>query len=301
MNFMHNSELEGIDTISFRVKTPLVNKILWHHPDVPGKKTRQTVAPYITVRVEKSKYDFFYYCDIQYEALDMNKNLLSQVAKALYILVKRRLVILPSKCNGREAFYCFYYIEYIIELAAVDFFFDFSYKNAIFPNVSSRFDTTYYSSDHKNRKSLWCKYDRNRKFKDDFLRKGGGKLTQTDYPMRTELRLRRSNCDYMNLYNLDGNYQSVFSLYEVYIVKSWRKHGNEIGGNLCDSQHQNFLLVQALAGIEEKLRISEFLRKTPKRRKAPLNIIRKRVDTDLIDIIMESISSGEDDFHSDDI
>ena len=64
-------QAEGIDTISFQVFPQFVNTKNWWN--------RRQVYKGVSLEVRKSKYERFYYCHVQAEALNQNMNILGQI------------------------------------------------------------------------------------------------------------------------------------------------------------------------------------------------------------------------------
>ena len=265
MYVIRHKEWEGIDTISFRLNPRYVNPSMWFHQreEKSYAPSIRKLFPGISLRSQKTDYGTCYYCDIQHERLMMGADILFQVEAMVYLLIQTRCIIIPPKYADRPVFVSHYGLPILIKLSALDFFFDFKQKDAVFSEIPHGFETTRYSPDHKKKTSLICLYDKNAEF-ESMLRNGKLKeITRTDAPMRCEIRLRNSNSQYLNLGNLKGTYQQVFWRYRMVLARIWRRYGNSVGKIGADIRHENFQQIQFLANSGEKLPNLDELKKKP--------------------------------------
>ncbi|MCR5622923.1 MAG: hypothetical protein K6G18_13875 [Treponema sp.] len=257
---------EGIDTILFKLNRNYVNSSMWFHQrdEKSYEPAIRSLIPGISLRSQKTDYGTCYYCDIQYERLIMDADILFQIEAVVYQLILKGYIIIPSKYAGQPVFVSHYGLPILIKLSALDFFFDFKQKDAIFSEIPHVFTTTRYSPDHKKKTSLICMYDKNAEF-EVMLKKGRlQEITKTDAPIRCEIRLRSSNSQYLNLENLKGTYQQVFWRYRMVLAKIWRRYGESVGEIKSDIRHENFHQIQFLSGSGEKLPNIPELEKKPK-------------------------------------
>ena len=276
-------QAEGIDTISFEVFPQFVNTQNWWN----GRQILNGVS----LEVRKSKYKEFYYCHIQAEALKQNLNIRGQVKSIVAKLYQSHFI--DFKCmNANPYELIFRDVEQLIQLTGIDFHFDFKEKDVKFPRKNTPFSTTIYSKDHKKRKSLWIAYDR-RPYLHKVNQIKSEVIDAMPYPMRVEIRARRSNCAYINLDNLNGNYYQVLLLYVDFIAKSWRKHSPSLCQVSLSNSNRLFTFIQLLAFSGIPLKIKKELKITP-RRKTPLNKIQEN-NKDIFDEVFGNLSNESED------
>lgn len=266
---------EGIDTISIEFFQNYVNEKVWFN--------KRQVYLGVSLEVRESKYKKYYLCHIQAEAL--NCDIFWNVIWTVKNLCLRSFLII-----NRENDSLFHYIlknrHSIFRLAELDFYFDFPRNALQIPGEEvtgiRRFATTVYSKDHKKRKSLWIMYDR---ISDLLYRNQHPKdfINSIPYPTRLEVRLCRANCAYLHFDNIRGDFYQIFSRYQSYIAKTWRKHGLIFGGIPMIEQHPFFNLILLLSTSNQPLHITG-LKKTPR----PLN---KILEKDLFDTSENQIDS----------
>lgn len=266
---------EGIDTVSIEFFPEFVNKEMW----LPKRQ----ISIGVSLEIRKSKYKRFYLCHIQAEAFQTN--IFKTVIVIVSDLCKRGYLII-----NQNRFNWYYYIlanrHSIFRLAELDFYFDFPRNALQIPDEEvtgiRRFATTVYSKDHKKRKSLWIMYDR---ISDLLYRNQHPKdfINSIPYPTRLEVRLCRANCAYLHFDNIRGDFYQIFSRYQSYIAKTWRKHGIIFGEIPMIEQHPFFNLILLLSTSDKPLHITG-LEKTPR----PLN---KILEKDLFDTSENQIDS----------
>ena len=246
---------EGIDTISIEFFPDYVNEKFWFD--------KRQISLGVSLEVRKSKYKKYYFCHIQAEAL--NCDIFWNVIWTVKNLCLRSFLIIH-----RENESLFNYIirnrHSIFRLAELDFYFDFPRNALQIPSEeitgARRFPTTVYSKDHKKRKSLWIMYDRisdllyRNQLPKDFVK-------NLPFPTRIEVRLCRANCAYLHLDNIRGDFYQIFSRYQSYIAKTWRKHGFIFGEIPIIEQHPFFNMILFLSSINKPLHITG-LEKTPR-------------------------------------
>ena len=255
---------EMIDTISFEVFSGFVNTAKWF-----DKRSAYTG---VSLEIRRSEFKCYYYVHIQEEALDPNKNMRAQVKSVIANLYLQRFINIPYLGVNRFK-YIFCIAGKIIRLSNIDFHFDFRENEVFQLNTGTKIASTHYSTDHrKNKKSHWILYDRRLKLTSqnqlpwDFIQ-------SIPYPKRIEIRLSKSNCEYINLNNLNGNFNQVFMIFSGYIAKSWVKHGSSLAIVNLSENHMYFNHIQILARTCRHIAISEDLKKTPPRFSDPLNKI----------------------------
>lgn len=197
---------------------------------------------------------------------------------------------------NRENYSLFHYIirnrHSIFRLAELDFYFDFPRNALQIPSEkitgARRFPTTVYSKDHKKRKSLWIMYDR---ISDLLYRNQLPKdfIENIPFPTRIEVRLCRANCAYLHLDNIRGDFYQIFSRYQAYIAKTWRKHGFIFGEIPVIDQHPFFYMILFLSSTNKPLHITG-LEKTPR----PLNKITEKKLFKFSDL-KENVNEAKDD------
>ena len=267
-------QAEGIDTISFQVFPQFVNTKNWWN--------RRQVYKGVSLEVRKSKYERFYYCHVQAEALNQNMNILGQIKSVVANLYIGHFI--EFKCKNANPFvFIFYDCDQLIQLAGIDFHFDFEETKVKIPVRKNRFPTTRYSTDHKSRKSLWIAYDR-RPYLHKVNQIKSNLIDRMPYPMRVEIRLRKSNCDYINLENLRGNYYKILFCYLPYIAKSWRSHSKELCSVYIPENDSLFYYIQFLAVSGKSLKLDKSLKPTPKASE-PLNNMLEKENTNILDEI----------------
>lgn len=268
---------EGIDTVSIEFFPEFVNKEMW----LPKRQ--------ISLEIRKSKYKRFYLCHIQAEAFQTN--IFKTVIVIVSDLCKRGYLII-----NQNRFNWYYYIlanrHSIFRLAELDFYFDFPRNALQIPGEEvtgiRRFATTVYSKDHKKRKSLWIMYDR---ISDLLYRNQHPKdfINSIPYPTRLEVRLCRANCAYLHFDNIRGDFYQIFSRYQSYIAKTWRKHGFIFGEIPIIEQHPFFNMILFLSSTNKPLHITG-LEKTPR----PLNKITEKELFNFTDL-KENVNEAKDD------
>lgn len=272
---------EGIDTISIEFFPDYVNEKFWFD--------KRQISLGVSLEVRKSKYKKYYFCHIQAEAL--NYDIFWNVIWTVKNLCLRGFLIIY-----RENESLFNYIirnrHSIFRLAELDFYFDFPRNALQIPSEEitgdRRFATTVYSKDHKKRKSLWIMYDRisdllyRNQLPRDFIE-------NIPFPTRIEIRLCRANCAYLHLDNIKGDFYQIFSRYQAYIAKTWRKHGFIFGEIPIIKQHPFFNMILFLSSINKPLHITG-LEKTPR----PLNKITEKELFNFSDSEKDSNESKDD-------
>lgn len=272
---------EGIDTISIEFFPNYVNEKFWFN--------KRQVCLGVSLEVRESKYKKYYLCHIQAEAL--NCDIFLNVIWTVKNLCLRSFLII-----NRENDSLFHYIlkncHSIFRLAELDFYFDFPLNTLQIPSEKitgeRRFATTVYSKDHKKRKSLWIMYDRisdllyRNQLPKDFVK-------NLPFPTRIEVRLCRANCAYLHLDNIRGDFYQIFSRYQSYITKTWRKHGFIFGEIPIIEQHPFFNMILFLSSTNKPLHITG-LEKTPR----PLNKITEKELFNFTDSERNSNESKDD-------
>lgn len=257
-------QAEGIDTITFEVFPQFVNTQNWWN--------KRQVFNGVSLEIRKSKYKNFYYCHIQAEVLNQNRNIRGQVKGIVACLYLGHFI--DFKCMDANPYaLIFYRVDKLIQLEGIDFHFDFKAEDIKFPQENMPFLTTMYSKDHKKRKSLWIIYDR-RKYLHKVNQIKSELIDNMPYPMRVEIRLHRSNCKYIHIDNLNGNYYQVLFLYLDYIAKSWRKHSASLCKIPIVSSNRLFTWIQLLAVSGISITLKKELRTIPKL-SSPLNKIQE--------------------------
>lgn len=267
---------EGIDTVSIEFFQEVVNKEMWRFP-------KRQISLGVSLEIRKSKYKSFYLCHIQAEAL--NCNIFLNVIFIVRDLCKRFYLNINPRTENLFH-YVFVNRHSIFRLAELDFYFDFPRNTLQIPSEEvtgiRRFATTVYSKDHKKRKSLWIMYDR---ISDLLYRNQHPRdfIYSIPYPTRLEVRLCRANCAYLHFDNIRGDFYQIFSRYQSYIAKTWRKHGIIFGEIPLIEKHPFFNLILFLSTSNQPLHING-LEKTPR----PLN---KILEKDLFDSFENQIDS----------
>lgn len=213
---------EGIDTISIEVKGNHVNKKLWWN--------RKMIQEGLTLRViNYSKY----IVDIQFELLEMDKPILRQIATIIYFLWHKDYIVYEELGNIKEsASLLVQYFEQkaniLYFLSEVHFFFDFQEKDIVKYIIAGNYKNGNYSSSYKKSKSLWIVYDRRPRLKK--VNKINHNVIDTmKYPIRLEIRLTKTNCQYININNLAGSYYvTMLRNYCTFIAKSWRRYNSQL-------------------------------------------------------------------------
>lgn len=272
---------EGIDTISIEFFPDYVNEKFWFD--------KRQISLGVSLEVRKSKYKKYYFCHIQAEAL--NYDIFWNVIWTVKKLCLRGFLIIY-----RENESLFNYIirnrHSIFRLAELDFYFDFPRNALQIPSEEitgeRRFATTVYSKDHKKRKSLWIMYDR---ISDLLYRNQLPKdfIENIPFPTRIEVRLCRANCAYLHLDNIKGDFYQIFSRFQAYIAKTWRKHGFIFGEIPIIEQHPFFNMILFLSSTNRPLHITG-LEKTPR----PLNKITEKELFNFSDFEKDSNESKDD-------
>lgn len=275
---------EGIDTISIEFFPDYVNEKFWFD--------KRQISLGVSLEVRKSKYKKYYFCHIQAEALnyDIFRNVIWTVKK-LYL----RGFLIIYRENESLLNYIIRNRHSIFRLAELDFYFDFPRNALQIPSEeitgARRFPTTVYSKDHKKRKSLWIMYDRisdllyRNQLPKDFVK-------NLPFPTRIEVRLCRANCAYLHLDNIRGDFYQIFSRYQSYIAKTWRKHGFIFGEIPIIEQHPFFNMILFLSSTNKPLHITG-LEKTPR----PLNKITEKELFNFTDSEKNS-NESKDDFYN---
>jgi len=169
-----------------------------------------------------------YFLEINQEYFDTKKNYLAQIIFVLNLLVKngftndKSLITRENLCN--------YIFRNITNL---EFYFDFKkeyvqvqkyvmkqetakVENAFFRYSTTQTTTnTYYSAKMKG-KSHICIYDKEEKDKYDKISREA--IQAHPYKTRIEFRLNVNNCNYMNIFNLEGTYNEIFDKYIEYLA-----------------------------------------------------------------------------------
>jgi hypothetical protein len=237
---------EGIDTIGFQVNTKYVNKNVW------GK----TSTPIITLRQAGNENKRFFRVDVQFEALDMSKNLYSQIIDIIFNLYSQGIIELPNECAYFQQRYIQGHLAEIAKLTELDFFFDFQRKDIEKYSIPGNFPDTNYSLDHLHKSpndnrsadSLWILYDRVKNLKRQ-RQLTFAAIDTMPYPMRLEIRLNRQNCNYLNFININGSYLDTIYQYRNVIARSWRGHERDLGKPAYTNYHFLFNAILKLAEI----------------------------------------------------
>jgi hypothetical protein len=225
---------EGIDTISLEVNRDCVDKLLW--------SKNKNFSPAITLR-QRGGMRRFFIINVQVEALELSGNLFDQMLDLLVKLQREKIINVPNapmdESDDAIFRYFFQHIRLIAKLTALDFFFDFKRNDIQKYDFQANYPESNYSIDHKRSMSLWIIYDRMIKLIHDRHIKREI-IDRMPYPMRLEMRLRRQNCDYLNLFNIMGSYQDIIFRFRNFIAKSWRKYNEQIGKPKCTDYHFAF-------------------------------------------------------------
>lgn len=235
-NFYSFGENEGIDTINLKLRNfaeDLIDSYLKNH----GRKIEKGITLY---KYKRPCYGCGYMipeCEIriQAEALCMKTNIWAQLVIIVYKLYQKKIIDIPclKSCssNMEELVQISTYLPYIVELTRIDFHFDFkqnrmSLVNPItFKDKNGCISYTSYSEDGKKRRqSHWCCYDRRyrlcavNQINHDII-------TAMQFPMRIEYRFKKKNTQWLNLNNLNGDFDFVFNKYVQIMARSWKAKG----------------------------------------------------------------------------
>lgn len=242
MNRNYQEIPEGIDSIVLSVNWLYVNASKWHSFDNENSISLRRRFGYgnnnyasISIQNEALRKDAFA-PTIKQQIIDLLLNLFHY--GCLYIPVIENLPI------NVQRQWIEMNIHQLVKLTGLDFFFDYKVNDIkIMPGL---YETTTYSQDHKQSRSLWIAYDRKRRLK-ALKRTKYKTIDDLEYPKRVETRFTRHTCNYMNIDNLDYQYFKILENHLYLIARSWRKYSNTVALVKQTSYHPLFNYIQFLA------------------------------------------------------
>jgi hypothetical protein len=232
--------IQGIDKISIALQPIIVGKKLGKVPIDPKKE--------LTFRY----FGCFPVLDIHAERLDLDQDLHSQIASIIYELIEKDFINFPNT-PLTFAFVHQHLDCFVLFLKEIEFFFDLRPDNISIdekednPEIDDkeklfyRYENTHYSKDRskKNRKSKIAIYDRKLRLKET-RQKSYKEIEAMSNNMRLEFRLCNSNCKYMDIDNIKGNYNKVFKNYLPYLASSYNKLAKD-SLDITSREHANLL------------------------------------------------------------
>jgi len=215
--------IQGIDKISIALQPLFVSEKFRKVPVDPKKE--------LTARY----YGCFPVLDIHAERLDIYQDFHSQIAAIIYELIEKDFIIFP-KTPFTYGFIREHLDWFVLFLKEIEFFFDLSPENICIdekeddPQIDAndklffKYENTYYSKDRtrNNKKSKIAIYDRRLRLKKT-RQKSNKEIEMMSNYIRLEFRLCTSNCDYMNMSNIRGEYDKVFMRYLPYLATVYSK------------------------------------------------------------------------------
>lgn len=285
---------EKIDTITIRlagdcVDSVKMNSIYWNKVTKGFSEFYTcTVRKGLNLRRTVSDMQQFYYCDLQFEFIfyellykAYNQNSILNVVRTalMYLefcgfLKAPNHFLVPNFIKEREnkcpenllKILCNY--SKVASLVEIDFAFDYKKDEIRCFDDCIKYDSTRYSNEGrlksgKKAKSRWICYDRIEKEKAK-RQESFSILESMTYPQRLEVRLG-SDCEYLNLENLRGNFYTVAFLFSPILAKSWKK--NKIAQVPTDQKHIVFNYIQFLSNCMETPKLSEELKKKEKNKR----------------------------------
>jgi hypothetical protein len=252
--------IEGIDRVKI-ILNPLFLK--------PAIKIKH-IDPYNRLRIDKA--GCFITLQIQAEYFNPLLDYQTQIARAVYELVKKGVIVFPDTVFT-PLFILRFHELFILKVTAIEFYSDFRYDNLLIKDfmasanlqtakeedvlfqysVNGMPSNTYYSNDLQDgRKSINIIYDKNEKdLKDNHIKRRDIKNNQNG--KRFEWRLYCNNSEWLHWDNLKGNYKTIFNRHKEYLAVIYN---NYMAGCIIThgKENKNFNKVKRIAEKENRVR-----------------------------------------------
>ena len=216
----------GIDTIS-----------IWIHPNLISRfedfHERGNIHEAINCRRNYEKNQNTgqiirtnYIIDFQTEAINPDYDILEQIIQILSLFVYDGTLKM-KKDTGMPAINIFFMEAFssLFSIDRIDFYFDLK-DNDIIPSKEPDpgHPNTYYSSDYPSSIKTYSRIEK-LKSKNNISYQ---KIMNIEFNSRIEFHLCRSNCDFLDYRNLQGNFEIIFLRYLPLLAKKLFKHRREI-------------------------------------------------------------------------
>ena len=219
----------GIDTVQLWIHPLLVNlPHLFHNTGnnnaLVNLRYKQEVD-YRTGNPIRKKF----LVDIQAEMFHPEVDVYETILTILMQLAHDRILHFPQSDNFYDVG-TFFKVNFdrLFALEKLDFYHDFRHGDIVFlGNPNARYPNTRYSTGSFKRPSILKAYSRpERLFQKRHL--NHEVITGIKYPLRIEFALCGRNCKYLNILNLRGTYESVFSRYLPFLARKWLNYRHEV-------------------------------------------------------------------------
>jgi hypothetical protein len=218
----------GIDTIQMWIHPEIVKSPWVFHKDGSNNafvnlRYKREVA-YQTGEPIRTNFRV----DIQAEAINPSADIYETIIDILTKLAQDGVLHFPASENfyGVRTFFKINF-DRLFALEKLDFYHDF-YDGDIIPLGSPRSNcsNTRYSHGSFKRLSVLKIYDRRERLRAK-RNMSHEAIDNINFPLRVEFALRRGNCQYMNILNLMGSYEDIFSRYLPFLSRKWHDHRHE--------------------------------------------------------------------------
>jgi hypothetical protein len=209
----------GIDTISIWINPEIIN-------DFGAFHEKGDIRSYINFRKRKeinhktgTVIRMNYFLELQAEIINPSDSIQYQILVHLvnmsqYGVLKR----IPDRSDSATMNFFYESFSYLFALQCLDFYFDMKEEDIKLSDVPNpRYATTRYSSNYPSSLKV---YDRRERLiaKNHFQH---DTIYNLQLPYRIEFHLERGNCRYMDIRNLEGNYEMVFLRYLPFLARKW--------------------------------------------------------------------------------
>jgi len=234
----------GIDTISILINPDIVKKhSLFHEFGNNNSPINLRIKKYIDP-ITKRTIQTNYFIDIQAEMINYNFNIRSQIVHYILYLFKSEIL---SINNHDESFVIDFVnnnFNLLFALDFIDFYFDIKEEDAvILGEISQQHPNTQYCKDGRIKT-----YNRQLRLKQK-NNLPHDLINQIPLPRRIEFHLKRRTCPYLDINNLNGDFNVVFRRYLFFLARKWRKYKRYIIDipNLKESNYYYLKLIENVA------------------------------------------------------
>jgi hypothetical protein len=217
----------GIDTITIWVHPVIINC-----PDQFHEQGNNNQPINLRFKREKalktnSPIRTNYLVDIQAEAIDPNNDIRDQVLSILINLTHVGTLYCPQSGRHISDLKSFFYSNFdrLFALDRLDFYFDLMNDDMrLVGEANPDYPNTRYSSGNPSVLKAYFRTERLRQKQHISYED----IENMDYKARIEFSLRRANCDFLNICNLEGSYEYVFLRYLPFLARKWHDYRYQI-------------------------------------------------------------------------
>jgi len=210
----------GIDTISISINPEIIkNYSYFHELGNNNSPINLRIKRYIDQTTKKT-LQTNYFMDIQAEAIHYSYNIRGQIINYILHLFKSNILGL---INNFDELYIKDFVNNnfnsLFTLDFLDFYFDIREEDAvILGEINQKYPNTQYCKDGRIKT-----YNRQERLKQK-NNLPHELINQIPLPRRIEFHLKKRTCPYLNIKNLDGNFNTVFQRHLFFLARKWRKY-----------------------------------------------------------------------------